>query len=260
METLPISQNEISIFFLILARISAILVMLPFFNARVVPVYVKAGTSLVMAIVLFPVLSHESIIIPDTIWNLARVLICEFVIGLIMGLMVQIFFEGVRLMGQVVGFQTGFAIANILDPSSGAQVSILANMAYFVTLVLFLAFNGHHILLHALRESFDIIELGSLGLGPSAFHTLIQKSGDIFITAIKIGAPAMAALLFTKVAFGLITKLIPQMNIMIVAFPVQIIVGLMFFGLCLAVLASTMQDYLKDLGNTLMNMMMLIRA
>lgn len=260
MASLPFSQNDISVFFLILARVSAILVMLPFFNARIVPTYVKAGLSFAMAMILFSVLSHDGIVFPSTAWELIRVMISEFVIGLIMGLIVQIFFEGIRLMGQVVGFQTGFAITNILDPQSGSQVSILANMAYFVTLVLFLAFNGHHILLQALRECFDIIKLGSVGLGQSAFQSLIQKSGDIFIIAIKIGAPAMAALLFTKVAFGLITKLIPQMNIMIVAFPVQIVVGLMFFGLCLAILASTMQEYLKDLGNTLINMMMLIKV
>jgi flagellar biosynthetic protein FliR len=123
-----------------------------------------------------------------------------------------------------------------MDPYSGAQVSILANMAYFVAMLLFLIMNGHHMVLSAVKESFEIIQVGSLGLNKGVFEKLVTLYGSMFIIAVKIGAPAIAALLFVKVAFGLITKLIPQMNIMIVAFPVQIVIGLLFFGLTMNIL------------------------
>ena len=84
--------------------------------------------------------------------------------------------------------------------------------------------------------------------------------GDMFVIAIKIGAPAIAALLFTKVAFGLITKFIPQMNIMIVAFPVQIVIGLLFFGISLNVLLGFMERYLQGLGPLLMDTMNWLRV
>jgi flagellar biosynthetic protein FliR len=158
-------------------------------------------------------------------------------------------------MGQLVGFQTGFAIANIMDPHSGSQVSILSNMAYMATLVLFLGFNGHHILLGALKESFEIIRVGSLGMDEGVFRKLINFYGDMFAIAVKIGAPAIAALLFVKMAFGLITKLIPQMNIMIVAFPVQIVVGLVFFGITLNVLLAFTERYVGGMHALLLNVM-----
>jgi len=162
-------------------------------------------------------------------------------------------------MGQTVGFQTSFAITNIIDPQSGAQISILANLAYLVAMIFFLLLNGHHILLSAVRESFEIIHVGSLGLNVEMFNKIVPIYGDMFAIAVKIGAPAIAALLFTNLAFGLIVKFIPQMNIMIVAFPVQIIIGLLFFGVSLNVVLIFMEAYLKNLGHMLINTMQWFR-
>ena len=192
---------------------------------------------------------------PDTLWGMGQLMISEFIIGMILALLVQLFFEGIRMMGQLVGFQTGFAITNILDPQSGMQVSILSNMAYLAAMALFLILNGHHILLRAMEESFEIINVGSLSLNGQIFQKIVDTSADMFLIAVKIGAPAIAILLFTQVAFGLITKLIPQMNIMIVAFPVQIVIGLVFFGISLNVLLRFMERYLAGLSSLLINAM-----
>jgi flagellar biosynthetic protein FliR len=254
-EILPLSYDEFKTFFLILTRVSVILFLFPFFSSRVIPVLTKAGLALVIAVILYPVIDAVPGAFPATAWGMARMVLSELIVGMILGLLVQMFFEGIRMMGQLVGFQTGFAITNILDPQSGMQVSILSNMAYLVAMVLFLLLNGHHILLGAMRESFQIIEVGSLNLNRQIFQRVMASSADMFVIAIKIGAPAIAALLFTKVAFGLITKLMPQMNIMIVAFPVQIVVGLLFFGVCLSVLLGSMEKYLGGLGPVLTNTM-----
>lgn len=255
MDIFSISYQEFKIFFLVLIRVSIILLMFPFFNARVIPVLSKAGLALIVAIILFPVLNNEMAAFPDTVFGVLQLIIAELIIGMVLGLLVQIFFEGVRMMGQLVGFQTGFAITNILDPQSGVQVSIFSNMAYMAAIVIFLLLNGHHILLSAIRESFKIIPVGSLGLNSAMLNKMILLYGEMFVIAIKIGAPAVAALLFVQVAFGLITKLMPQMNIMIVAFPVQIVVGLLFFGISLNVLLGFMERYLGGLGALLVNTM-----
>jgi len=253
MDILPVSYQEFRSFFPILIRVSVVLFMFPFFNARVIPVLCKAGLTLIISIILFPVISNKMVDFPDTLLGMAQLIGAEFIIGMVLGLLVQMFFEAVRIMGQLVGFQTGFAIANIIDPQSGIQVSIFANIAYFVATVLFLILNGHHIVLNAMRESFEIVKVGSLSLNGQIFREIMQVSGDMFVIAIKIGSPAIAVLLFTKIAFGLIVKLIPQMNIMIVAFPVQIVIGLLFFGICLHVLLRFMEGYLVGLGPLLMN-------
>jgi flagellar biosynthetic protein FliR len=256
---ISIPIKELKAFYLILIRISIIFQMLPFFNSRVVPILVKAGLSVIMTIILFPVINISIVEFPHTTFGMMRLILSEFIVGIILGLLVMIFFEGVRMMGQMVGFQTGFAITNILDPQSGSQISILSNMAYLVAMMFFLLLNGHYILLNAVRESFEVIPVGSLKLNGSMFDKMISMYGEMFVIAVKIGAPAIAALLFTNLAFGLITKLIPQMNIMIVAFPIQIIIGLIFFGVSLDVLLDFTEKYVKDLGPMLINTMRWLR-
>ena len=252
---MPFDIQTIERFFLVLMRLSVLIFMLPFFNSRIFPAMVKTGLSLLLSITLFPVVTMDLAGFPETLPELAAIVLVEFTIGLILGLLVQLVFEGIRLMGHLVGFETGFAIANVFDPQSGAQVSLMANFSYFTAMALFLLINGHHVLIHAMKESFEIIPLGSIIMDQRIFEEMLSVTGRMFLIAIKIGAPAIAALLFTKVGFGLITKLIPQMNIMIVGFPVQIAMGLFFFGICLDVLMSFMETYVSDLGFFLINIM-----
>ncbi len=260
MDLLPISYQEFKSFFLILIRVGVFLFMFPFFSARIIPKLPKAGLALIITIILFPVIDNKMVEFPDTLLGMAQLIIAELIIAMILGLLVQFFFEAVRMMGQMVGFQTGFAITNVLDPQSGVQVSILSNLAYLVTIVLFLLFNGHHIILSALKESFEIINVGSLSLNKQMVQKIIQMSGDMFVIAIKIGAPAIAVLLFTTAAFGIVVKFMPQMNIMIVAFPVKIVIGLLFFGICLSLLLRYVEGFLGGLGVLLMNTMALIKV
>jgi hypothetical protein len=130
MEILPVPYQEFKSFFLIFIRVSVILFMFPFFNARIIPVLSKIGLTLIITVILFPVIDNKMVVSPDTLWGMAQLIIAEVMIGMILGLLVRMFFEGIKIMGQLVGFQTGFAIVNILDPQSGSQVSILSNMAY----------------------------------------------------------------------------------------------------------------------------------
>ena len=248
--------QDFTAFFLILIRVSIILFMFPFFNARIIPVPLKVGLSFVITLVIFPITPIPVTEFPLNGWAMARILLGELIIGMILGLMVQLFFEGIRLMGQLVGYQTGFTIINIIDPQNGIQVSIFANMAYLVAIVLFLILNGHHIILSAIRDSFKVMHMGSLNIDQQLISEIMKHVSDMFLIAIKIGAPAIAALLFTKVAFGLVVKLMPQMNIMIVAFPVQIFVGLLFFGISLSFLLRYMEEYILELGGMIIHIMM----
>lgn len=230
MDLIQITFQDFNRFFLIFIRVGVILFMLPLFSSMVIPVLVKTGLTLLISMAIWSVVQNQFIEFPATITGVALLITSELIVGMILGFIAQIFFEGVRLMGETVGFQTGFSITNIIDPQNGVQISILANMASLMAVVLFLLLNGHHILLNALRESFDVINVGELQLNRQVMQGLVMHAEEIFVIGIKIGAPAIAALLFTKVIFGLITKLIPQMHIMMVAFPVQIAIGLLFFG------------------------------
>lgn len=258
LEFLSTPYPEIKAFLLALVRVGALLLVFPFYNERAVPALLKAGLALLITLLVFPLVETAGIQFPGTLIGMVILVTGELIFGMTIGLLVHVFFEGVRMMGQLVGFQTGFAIANVIDPQSGIQISIFSNVAYFVALILFLTLNGHHILLQAVRDSFEIIPVGAFRLAPKSLLANMSRYGDLFVIAIKMGAPAIAVLLLTKVAFGLITKLIPQMNIMIVAFPVQIVIGLLFFGISLSILGVVTERTIGGLDDLVLATMRMV--
>ena len=255
MDMIQITFQDFNRFLLIFIRVGVILFLLPFFNSRVIPILVKIGLTFLISLTLWQVVQNQIVEFPATVTGIVQLVISELIVGMTLGFIAQMFFEGVRLMGEIVGFQTGFYITNIIDPQNGVQVSILSNVAYLMAVVLFLLLNGHHVLLTALRESFEIIHVGELNLNRKILQEIVMQAGDIFVVGIKIGAPAIAVLLFAQIIFGLITKLIPQMNIMIVAFPLQISIGLFFFGISLRAMLFLMERYLGNLDRLLIHTM-----
>jgi len=244
MDLFGLSPGQFESLILIFIRTSILLFMFPFFGGIMVPNTVKAGLALMITIVLFPVVEPDPRLFPRGLLDSANMILSELVLGMVVGLIARFFFAAIQLGGQLVGYQMGFAIANVFDPESGNQGSILAQMGYWVAILFFLLLDGHHILLKALRDSFTMIEVGSLGFREGLVTRITEASGDMFAMAIKIGAPAIAALLLTSAAFGVIAKVVPQMNILIVAFPLKIVVGLFFFGFSLEILLHFTKEYL----------------
>ena len=243
---LSFDPEQFKIFFLILVRVSVVLFLFPIFGGNMLPSAVKALFSLVLSVVFFPVVRIDPGLFPAHPVQFLILAASELIIGMSLGLTVRLFFAGVQLAGQMVGFQMGFAIINVMDPQTGTQVSIIDQIGYWVALLVFLALNGHHTFISALAESFQLIEVGVISLkGGFLLHMVIMAS-DLFVTAVKIGAPAIAALLFTSAAFGISAKFAPQMNILIAAFPVKIVVGLIFFGVSLRIIAAMTQTFLNS--------------
>jgi len=260
MDILGLSQEQFKCLILILLRVSIILSMFPIFGGMMVPKPVKAGLALMITIVLFPIVRPDPRLFPESLVGSINLILSELVLGLIIGLTIRLFFAAIQLGGQLIGFQMGFAIANVLDPESGTQGSILAQLGYWVALLCFLILDGHHVLLETLANSFSVIKMGSLGIGVGIFNRISEVSGDMFAMAIKIGAPAIAALLLTSAAFGIIAKVVPQVNILIVAFPIKIVVGLFFFGISLQILLHFTRQYVTGFEGMLTVIMRLMRV
>lgn len=255
MEFLAWPWRDVEVFLLILVRVGMVLFLFPFFNSRLIPVQCKVGLCLLLTALFFPVVNLGDTRLPTSAAGLFRLILSELTVGMVLGFLVQIFFEAVSMMGQVAGFQTGFSITNIIDPQNGVQVSILSNMASLVALALFLTLDGHHLFLRAIKESYEILPVGGLALKEEPLMELMNRAGEMFVLSIKMGAPVIVGLLFLQAALGLLSKAIPQMNVMIVAFPLQIVLGLFFFGISLKVVQMVTEKYLAGLGPLLMNTM-----
>lgn len=260
MELLTVSPEHIKVFILIFIRVSIVLFLLPIFGSTIVNMRIKAGLACIIAVVLFPLIKPDVSLFPTNLLSGVNLILSECVIGMIIGIMIRMFFAAVQLAGQLIGFQMGFAIINVLDPQTGVQASIIAQFGYRLTILMFLLLNGHHFLLNGLKESFAIINVGSIGLSQGLFQTVIDTASRMFSLAVKIGAPAIAALLFVSAAFGICAKFVPQMNILIVAFPLKIVIGLIFFGLSLEVLLRITKGYLGSFDTLLITVMNLMKA
>ena len=244
MEILSFSPEQFKIFFLILIRVSVVFYLFPFFGGNMLPSLAKVGLAMILSFIFFPVVEIDPALFPRNLIDFLILVVSELMIGLTLGLSVRLFFAGVQLAGKMVGFQMGFAMINVIDPQTGSQVSIIDQIGYWVVLLIFLSLNGHHILISALGESFQLVTIGTISLKSGFFARMVSTAADVFVIAVKIGSPAIAALLFTSAAFGISAKFAPQMNILIAAFPVKIIVGLIFFGLSLEIIAVMIQSYL----------------
>jgi flagellar biosynthesis protein FliR len=252
---LSLPTEQVLIFFFVLVRVSTILFTIPFLSSNNVPALVKMGLAIAVSWLLLPQIDVTPPALTNSPINFVIGLMSEVAIGMIIGLVVQLLFMGVQLAGNVAGFQMGFAIANVVDPASSAQIPLLSQFLNLFAIVLFISFNAHYYFIKALVDGFEIIPLWGAHLSPDLFHLIIALTGNAFLVAVKIGAPVMVSLLLTSVALGLIARTVPQMQVFIVAMPLKIILGLTFFGLSLPYCASYLQTAFVSLGETLQALM-----
>ncbi len=239
-------------FLLVLIRVSIFLFMFPLFSSNVFPTRLKMGFALVVSLLFYSVVEVDLERFPMTAVATGLLVLAEAMIGLTLGLCLRIFFGSVQLAGQVIGFQMGFAMINVLDPQTGANVSIMDQLGYWVCVIVFLLLNGHHVMFLAVIDSFELVPMGFFMMQDVMMVKVIDLGARLFLLSIKIGAPVIVSLAFVSAGFGLVAKFSPQMNVMIVAFPLKIVAGLVLFGLTLQIIVIVTREYVAQFKGLLM--------
>jgi len=247
-----IDPIEFRTYLLVLLRISIMLFMFPVFASNVFPSQLKIGFAMVTALLFYSVVNVDLSRFPMNVVDTGLLVIAELMVGLTLGICLRIFFSSVQLAGQIIGFQMGFAMINVVDPQTGANVSIMDQIGYWVCVVVFLLLNGHHIIFLTMIDSFKLVPMGFFMMQEAILVKMLELGAHLFVLAIKIGAPVIASLAFVSVGFGLMAKFSPQMNVMIVAFPLKIVAGLLLFGLTLQIIAIATQNYVSEFKQLLM--------
>lgn len=255
---LPVEQFEV--FVLIMIRCLAILAALPVIGNKNVPLMVKTGFAVTTAILVFPSVDTERLRIPSSSLALVLAILGEIAIGLFIGYMANLVFVAIQVAGQFMGYQMGFAIVSIIDPQTSNRLSIIALFENLFAILLFFALNIHHVLLQAMSDSFQLIPLLGSHYPLGLMKQLVESTGALFTVAIKVGAPIMAVLLFTNVSMGVIARTVPQMNVFIVAFPIQIGVGLIVLGLTLPMTAEFLKNSFFTMGQEINIMLRMMRS
>ena len=226
-----INQQEFVTFCLVLVRVSMILMFAPIFGSETVPTQVKIVLILALTFAVSRIVRVDPEVFPKDPFAFIPLIVSELLIGLTIALLVRLVLEAVQYAGELIGYEMGFSIANAVDPSSGLQASVVSQIGYIVALLVFLSANGHHLIIQVLVNSFSISPVGAHISPDPALIGLITRLEEFFILAIKLAAPSMAILFFSKVAMGIVAKTVPQMNILFVGMPLYIIIGLFMFGI-----------------------------
>ncbi len=242
------SVHQFQIFLLIVMRVAFILFMMPLLGAINVPVLAKAGLTLTVSLILLPVVQIHPALFPSEPLHFLFFMIFECLIGFILGLSIKILFASIQLAGEFAGFQMGLAMAQIVDPQSGVDATLMAQFYYFLALLIFLSVNGHYWFFKAVVQSFRLLPPGGLDLHEGVYRYFVSLSGKMFLIGIKISAPVMAILILTQVAMGIIAKMVPQMNMLMTSFPLTIGLGMIFIGLSLELLVPYLSGFFDESG------------
>jgi len=244
-----LNNEQILLFILVFLRIGAMLVMIPVIGEKTVPLRIKGALAILISLLVLPSvhagLPHFQA--EAQIIAIATGMAGEILIGVIIGFAARIIFAGVQFAGEMIGIQMGFSIANVIDPVSSTQVSILAEFQYMIALLIYLAIDAHHMFILSIVDSYHFVAPFGYHFSGSLMETILLFSKELFVTAAKISAPVMAVLLFTNVALGIIARTVPQINVFVVGFPLQIAAGLIVFGLTAPVFAKLVQSALIGL-------------
>jgi flagellar biosynthetic protein FliR len=210
-----------------LFRIAALLMVVPIIGVRSVPALGRMGLAVLITLVAYPLLPPAPTVDPFSAQGIA-ILAGQVVIGLAMGFMVRLLFAAVEMGGNIVGQTMGLGFAQMMDPSSGVSVPVISQFYNLLATLIFLALDGHLIVINILIQSFHVMPVVTTAGLSDGLWTLVSWGAWIFKGAMLIALPAVSAMLLVNVAFGVMMRAAPQLNIFAVGFPVTLMLGFTF--------------------------------
>jgi flagellar biosynthetic protein FliR len=255
-DVLQLPPTYFQVFFLVLMRVAAVVMTLPVLSSRSIPAPAKIGLSAIVAFVLTPTLAAQTPTVTSAMPTFVLAIAQEILLGLVFAFVVQIVFSGIQMAGQLLGIQMGFNLGATLDPVTNAgQVSYIDQLYSLLAGMVFLTINGHHWVLQALQSSFEIVPVGQFQLTQAVSDDLVGLVAKALILSIRIGLPVAAALVLTDVAFLIVGRTAPQINIFMVGQPVKVGVGLIAFGLATPVMVVAIGEVIRGLNGDLIGLL-----
>lgn len=245
--------SDLMSFYLTLFRVSIVLFLLPFFGGNSIPKTVKAALTIVLTLGIWPSVAFDGSLMPASPYNIALMILGELVLGLIMGISVHVMFAAIQTGGNLIGVQMGFSMVNVLDPLTGTNEAVTAHFLYMCAILVFLSINGHLYLMSAMTESFKYIPPGQVFISPTLTSQIMLISKDLFVLAVKVASPIIATIFVVDLGLALISKMAPQMNVLMLGFPLKILSGFFVLSLVFTVLSLHVGEFVTDLPKYLLS-------
>jgi flagellar biosynthetic protein FliR len=228
-----------------LARLSGLMLAAPFFSSPAAPMRVRALLAVGLAALIAPLHQTSSVERPGALLDWSVAMGGEALLGLALGLGVLILFSGLQFAGHIIGQMSGMQLADAFDPTFDGSVPIFSQMLHQVALAVFLVIGGHRLVLGALLDTFEQIPPGSARAAGATTDTLVLITTLSMNLGIRAAAPAMMALLISVLVLGLISRTLPQLNVMAVGFGLNAILTLAVLAISFGAIVWIIQDHVE---------------
>ncbi|MCC6465825.1 MAG: flagellar biosynthetic protein FliR [Planctomycetes bacterium] len=237
---LTVAGAWLQTFLLVFLRVGGVFLRAPLLGSNLFPANVRIWLSFFCALVMFPAQleQHGSVLLTQSTGVFFVACLAELSLGILIGFCAQMLLFGLMMAGHIVDTELSFSMAQLLDPTTQETSSLVSQLLFLGGTVLFLALDGHHAALHALRFSFDRIPLFAVNLNDDVLRwVLLELAPQVFVIGVTFAAPVLAAVLLSTVGLGLVARVVPEMNIFAFAFPVRLGVGFVFLELSVRYMA-----------------------
>lgn len=249
---------SLTVLLLIIARVSAFFVVLPLFSHRTIPASHRIAFAVVLSWMMYYTLDVEPFEING---DYILLIIKEVIFGLFIGLLAYIIMSAVQIAGGFIDFQMGFAMANVIDPQTGAQSPLIGQFLNTLALLLLLALNGHHLLLDGIFYSYQFMPMEMIwpAFGQENYVEFIMKTfAGVFAVAFQMSIPIVATLFLVDIALGITARTVPQLNIFVIGYPIKIAVGFLVLLVMMGVLMAVVQKMFEILIIAMRDLMIIL--
>jgi flagellar biosynthetic protein FliR len=253
LDVLPIEipLRPILLFVVVLARVGGLVTFAPFWSVDGAAKQVRIALALVLAAVITPIVGPHLATPPSNLISLALLLVGELAIGCMLGFVGQLVFSALEVAAHQMGSLMGFSLAAIINPGTNAQTTALGTMAQMCGLVILLGADGHHWLLSATVRSFQTIQPGGFTASLALAQLCLRLSADALAVGVALAAPALIVLLTVEFALAIAGRVAPQLQVLILGFPVKIAVGFWLVGASLYFLPGAFRDVVTAIHGNL---------
>jgi flagellar biosynthesis protein FliR len=239
------TEQHVVAFMLTLARIAPLFVIAPMFSSRMIPARARGVAAVAIAVGLSPLAAKDTKIATDAM-SIGGLVVKEILIGLAFAFTIQALFAAVSAAGSLLDTAIGFSFGALLDPMNNQQSGILSQVYSLIGVMVFVVIGGDAWVIRGLAETYHVVPLDRMPALGALVGGVQNAFAHLLLSAIEVAAPVLLAVIITDVAFGLVSRVMPQLNVFAVGFPAKILIGFLLIGASLPFAAGWIGDQLTQ--------------
>ena len=243
--------TKVAVFTLVLGRIGALVATAPLLKMDSAPIVFRSLLAITLSLLVMPLYAHLTYANPWNLLAFGSLLFNEILIGLLLGLGMQVLFSGVQVAGQIVSHMSGMSLAEVSNPEFDGSASVFTEIFHYTTMAAFVAMGGHRMMMQALLDTFQWAPPGQGMLADTYTEMMVGFLSQSFQLGIRAAAPLLIALFLSTLLLGLISRTLPQINVLAVGFGLN---SLLTMGAILLTLGSVAWTFQEPIADALLDM------